>query len=267
MMNGARWAGGSRGERIASPPRCPILARTFGVGLRPLGARGTYAECSRISDEAGNGPSMALAAATRVSGRLRGCLLLALCLVAAPPATAPARAEANECHYDAPTSVAQVSGHAWTGELHSVRKMPNPDDHTRVLTFRVTSARKGVDVEVGRFLRLFNGPCHGQPLDMGLRVGHDYLISSSDAPSQGRLTTQYIVVWEIHGEDVVWKSRFYNERSPIARVFRDVDSFDEALALVTAPSPDQIVRAFVDMVVRFVNLIARYFSEARGVAS
>jgi hypothetical protein len=174
----------------------------------------------------------ALLSRSRQRVELALIILTAVSVISVP--AGHARAEANECFYVGPTDISDVIGNTWMGRLQSARPLGGADQHAWKLTFKVTDILAGVEsVQVGDRMRLFNGPCHDQPLDMGLHVNHRYLISSADAPRDGRLNTDSIVIWEVSDRGLTYQNAFYESASTLESTFRSKRTLDEALALVT----------------------------------
>ena len=173
---------------------------------------------------------------------------------------APTRSEANECLYAGPSALSDVTGNTWSGRLLAARPNKGVDRHSWKLTFQVTKIHAGLaSTEIGDRIRLFNAPCHEQPLDMGLTVGRRYLISSSTPPRSGRLNTDYIVIWEVSDRRTQYRNGFYGSPSPLDSTFRSKTTLTDSLALVvpggspSAASPSSTMPAQQLWLIRFLG--------------
>jgi hypothetical protein len=172
-------------------------------------------------------------------------ILAALFLALARPLVDPAlvRAE-NDCFRIGPGQVADATGGIWSGRLSAVR-MDDSNAEISRLTFDVDSVFAGKRVKHDRdHLRLMPDealtlvysrcPESDTPADLGLSIGHRYLVSQRGGPSPDSILTANTVIWEIDDHDNLAYEDFYDQPSDVEATFRSVRTLQQAIGLMAS---------------------------------
>jgi hypothetical protein len=153
---------------------------------------------------------------------------------------APALAE-DTCVADAPHDVEAIRGFTWTGTVVAIQKLRVDDEGIQQWTIEFAVDHvyahvpdrdfpKGAILAPGLPFTLPNAACGDSRGDLGLAVGHRYLVSAGFIADEG-IALGNLAIWRIDGQDAAIVPGLY-QTSFVSPEITGVGTLAEALALL-----------------------------------